>query len=102
MGWTADFADPITFLSLGMTGNGNNYSGWSDATFDSLMNRAGATADTAARLELFQQAETRLLAEAPVSPVVNRSRTYLIHPAVKNWDSAIVGIHLYKKVYLAP
>lgn len=102
MGWTADFPDPVTFLSLGITGNGNNYTGWSDATFDDLMNRAANTADAAARLEFFQQAEARLLGEASVSPLVNRSRTYLIHPAVKNWDSAIVGIHLYKKVYLQP
>ncbi len=102
LGWTADFPDPVTFLSLAMTGNGNNYTGWSDAKYDKLMNQAAETADPAARFELFQQAEARLLAEAPVSPLINRTRAYLIHPAVKNWDSAIVGIHLYKKVYLAP
>ena len=102
MGWTADFPDPVTFLSLTMTGNGNNYSGWSDAAFDSLMNRAAETADAAKRFDFFQQAEARLLIEAPVAPLINRSRTYLIHPSVKNWDPAIVGIHLYKKVYLAP
>jgi oligopeptide transport system substrate-binding protein len=85
-----------------MTGNGNNYTGWSDATFDGLMNQAGNTANASARLELFQQAEARLLAEGAVAPVINRSLSYLIHPAVKNWDPAIVGIHLYKKVYLAP
>ncbi len=102
MGWTADFPDPITFLSLCQTGNGNNWSGWSNPAFDHLLDQAANTADAPARFELLQQAETLMLTEAPVSPLVTRTRTYLIHPAVKNWDPAIVGIHLYKKVYLAP
>lgn len=100
MGWTADFPDPINFLSLGLTGNGNNYTGWSNAEFDRLIAQGENTVDPAARFELFQQAEALLLAESPIAPLVTRSRTYQIHPAVKNWDPALVGIHLYKKVYL--
>jgi oligopeptide transport system substrate-binding protein len=102
MGWTADFPDPVTFLSICQTGNGNNWSGWSNPEFDRLMGEADHTADAAARFELMQRAEAILLAELPTPPLVFRSRTYLMNPAVKNWDPAIIGIHLYKKVYLAP
>lgn len=102
LGWIGDFPDPVTFLSLAMTGNGNNYTGWSNREYDALMTKAASTADAQARFELFQQAEALLLHEAPVAPLVDRTRTYLIHPAVKNWDPALLGIHLYKKVYLAP
>jgi len=102
LGWVGDFPDPITFLSLALTGNGNNYSGWSNKQYDQLLDQASLTADPAARFELFQKAEALMLDEAPVAPLVTRSRTFLIHPAVKHWDLTQVGIHLYKKVYLGP
>ncbi len=102
LGWSADFADPITFLQLGLTGNGNNWTGWSSPTFDHLIAAAANTADERTRFDYFQQAESLWLAAAPVAPVVFSARTYLIHPAVRNWDPSPVGYHLYKKVYLAP
>lgn len=102
MGWIADFPDPITFLSLAETGNGNNWSGWSKPEFDQLLKQAANTADGQARFELLQQAEALMLSEAAVVPLVYRTRTYLIHPSVKNWDPALVGIHQYKKVFLGP
>lgn len=102
MGWVADFADPVTFLQLRETGNGNNWSGWSNPAYDRLLQTAANTADAQARFALFQQAETLLLNEAAASPLVYGARTYLINPAVKNWDSAPLGLHQYKKVYLEP
>ncbi|MEJ1973343.1 MAG: ABC transporter substrate-binding protein [Lacunisphaera sp.] len=102
MGWTADFPDPVTFLSICQTGNGNNWSGWSNPAFDRLMEQAANTANPQARYELMQQAEAILLAEMPTPPLIFRSRIYLMNPAVKNWDPAIVGIHLFKKVIWLP
>ncbi len=100
LGWTADYPDPYTFLLLAQTGNGNNWTGWSNPGYDRLLDQAANTADPVARFEPLQRAEALLLEEAPVAPLVNRTRTYLIHPAVKNWDPALIGIHQYKKVYL--
>lgn len=100
LGWVADYPDPITFLSLCQTGNGNNWTGWSNPAYDRLLEEASATADPAARFALLQKAEAFMLAEAPASPLVIRTRTYLLHPAVRDWDPAPVGLHLYKKVYL--
>ena len=100
LGWVADFPDPVTFLGIFTTGNGNNWTGWSNPAYDRLIAQAANTADAAARLELFQQAETLLLAESPLAPVVFRTRAYLIHPAVKNWEPAPVGLHRYQLVEL--
>jgi oligopeptide transport system substrate-binding protein len=102
MGWTADFPDPVTFLTLTQTGNGQNWSGYSNPAYDRLLVQADSTIDASARFELLQQAEALLLADAPTPPLVYRGRTYLINPAVRNWDPAIVGTHQFKKVYLAP
>lgn len=101
-GWIGDFVDPVTFLDLFVSHGGNNWTGWADAGYDALIARAAATADPAARLELFQQAEARLLEQAPVAPVFFGVRAYLIHPAVKGWEPSLLGLHQYKKVHLAP
>ena len=102
MGWTADFADPITFLGIFTTGNGNNWTGWGSKTYDALVDQAANTADPAARFAILQKAEEILLAETPIAPVVFGARTYLIHPAVKNWEPSPVGIHRYQLVELKP
>lgn len=100
MAWTADFADPITFLGIFTAGNGNNWTGWGSPAYDRLLNQAEHTADAPARYALLRQAETLLLNEAPVAPVNYGARTYLIHPAVKNWAPSPLGIHRYQLVEL--
>jgi oligopeptide transport system substrate-binding protein len=101
LGWAADFADPVTFLSLMQTDNGNNWTGWSNKTYDQLLDQAMNTAAAQARFELFQRAEALMLDEAPIAPLINRARTYLIHPAVKNWEPAALGLHRFQRVQLA-
>ena len=98
--WTADYPDPASYLDTYRTGNGSNFAGWSNATYDSLLAKAGATADPAARLAVLRDAEKLLLDEAVVAPVVFGARTYLIHSAVKNWQPSPMGIHRYQLVEL--
>ena len=100
MGWTADFADPITFLNLFTTNGGNNWTGWGSPAYDQLIDRANQTADATARFALLQEAESLLLREAPIVPVLHGARTYLIHPSVHHWEPSPVGIHRYQLVEL--
>ena len=100
LGWTADYADPSTFLEIFRTGNGQNWTGWGDKNYDTLLDQATATADPTKRFALFQQAEALLLDLSPVAPLAYRARTYLIHPAVKNWEPAPLGIHRFQIVRL--
>ncbi len=99
-GWIGDFADPVTFLDLFVGNGGNNWTGWHDAAYDDLIARAAATAAPTARLELFQQAEARLLEQAPITPVFFGTAAYLIHPSVRGWEPALLGFHQYKKISL--
>ena len=101
-GWIGDFVDPVTFLDLFISGGGNNWTGWASPVYDGLIRQAATTANPAARLEIFQQAEALLLEQAPVAPVYFGVRSYLIHPAVRGWESTLLGLHQYKKVYLSP
>ncbi|AOS44810.1 Periplasmic oligopeptide-binding protein precursor [Lacunisphaera limnophila] len=99
-GWIGDFVDPVTFLDLFVSTGGNNWTGWADPAYDALIRQAAATPDPAARHELFQQAEARLLDQAPIAPVFFGTRAYLIAPAVRGWEPSLLGLHQYKKVFL--
>jgi oligopeptide transport system substrate-binding protein len=100
MGWVADFADPLTFLGLFVSTSGNNWTNWSNPDYDRLIAQTDRTADPQIRLEIFQQAEALLLESAPVTPLNFGARTYLIHPAVKNWAPSPLGFHRFQAVEL--
>ena len=57
-------------------------------------------ADAKQRYELFQQAESLLLNEAPVTPLFYCAQTYLIHPAVKGWEPAPLVFRRFQIVAL--
>ena len=100
LGWNGDFADPVTFLTLLATGNGNNWTGWSNPEYDALLNQAANTADPRARLETLQKAETLMLNATPVAPLFFKAKNYLVHPSVKNWEPSPLGLHRYQLIRL--
>lgn len=100
--WVGDFPDPLTFLNLFTSTNGNNWTGWSDPKYDALIDQATTMADPVRRRDLLQQAETMLLQESPMTPIHHGAQTYLIQPQVKNWLPALLGSRRYQLVHLAP
>jgi len=100
LGWTADYADPYTFLEIFRSGNGNNWTGWASKDYDALLDEAGRTIDPARRFALLQRAETILLEEAPLITLVSQSRTIALHPAVKNWQPSPLGLNRYQVLRL--
>lgn len=99
--WLADFPDASNFLGLFVTDGGYNWTGWSDPAYDRLLAEAAPLADPTRRLELFQQAEARLLEAAPVAPVYFGASTYLLHPAVQAWPPSALGWRRYQLVHLS-
>ncbi len=68
--WIGDYNDANTFLGMFLTGDGNNETGWSNPRYDELVHAANATADPAAREQLFQRAETILIQDdLPIVPL---------------------------------
>jgi oligopeptide transport system substrate-binding protein len=68
--WIGDYDDANTFLSLFTSNDGNNRTGWKNAAYDELIERANREPDAPAREKLFQRAETILVRdEAPIIPV---------------------------------
>ena len=68
---TAPAGDPGLFLSLFFeTDAARNYSGWSNADYDALIAELRAAGDPQARIDLAQQAQDMIAAEAPVAFLV--------------------------------
>lgn len=98
--WTGDYNDPNTFLEMFTTGNEMNQTGWSDPEYDRLIRAAAAEGNRERRYEFFQQAEARLIAGAPVLPVVFNRSKFLIRPEVEGWHPTLLDIHPLKHVRL--
>jgi len=98
--WTADYADPTSFLSIFTTANGNNYTGWADSAYDAALFAAARTSELVARNALFNQAERILLDAAPIIPIFHYTHVFLLQPSVRGWNSTVLDHHPYKHVWL--
>lgn len=98
-GWIGDYHDPMTFLDMWTTGNGNNNTGWSDKEYDGLIEKAKHEPDRQKRLELLTRAETILLQRGPVMPIWHYARAYLLNPAVKGFEPHLLDLHPVKYMH---
>lgn len=98
-GWIADYAYPMTFLSIFTAGNGNNDTGWANPQYDALIQRAQDAESEESRIALMHQAEAILMDELPIVPIYWYTRVYLKDPRVKGWDPVALDNHPYKYVY---
>ena len=99
-GWIGDYDDPNTFLSLATSDNGNNHTGWGNSAYDVLIAQAAREQDSAARLELFQEAEAILMDEMPFIPIYFYVRSLLIDQSVQGWDANVLDYHPYQSIRL--
>jgi oligopeptide transport system substrate-binding protein len=100
--WTGLFMDPVAFLDIWTTGNGNNNTHWGDPKYDALIHHAARSGDTKARLDLLHQAEELFLSNPPVVLIYWFTRSYLMQPSVKNWNPLILDNRNYKFIDLEP
>jgi oligopeptide transport system substrate-binding protein len=99
-GWIADYADPHVFLEIYGTGNGNNYTRWSNAGYDRLLHDALLAPDEAARYEIYQKMDAILVRECPIVPLFYYTKTYALSPRVHGWWPTLLDEHPYKYVFL--
>jgi len=99
-GWIGDFMDPLTFLTIWTTGNGNNDTHWSNPTYDQLIDQAAHTGDLRKRFDILHDAERLFLNEPAVVCIYWYTRVYLLDPSVKNWYPLAIDDHNYKYIDL--
>ena len=99
MGWIADYAHPQDFLDiLFRSGAENNYGGYTNPAVDDLLNRAGTEQDTKLSLALYQQAEQKLVDDAPAIPLWFGRNFILVKPYVKGYKLNPMGLVDLSKV----
>ena len=101
-GWIGDYVDPNTFLDLWRTGDENNHTGWSDAGFDGLIDKAAQTPDPAARLTVLHAAEAILMRELPVMPIYNYAEFHLLRVEIDGWQANLRDVHLARHIRKRP
>lgn len=100
-GWIGDYMDPITFLEMFTTGNGNNDTGWSNQRYDELIAAAFRSRTEEEHFRYLLEAEHILLEELPIAPLYWHTRIYLMDPRVGNWNPKLLDNRPYKYIYLS-
>lgn len=91
-GWGADYADPINFLELFQTENGNNTSGYSNEEFDTLIDQARVEVnDLSGRWDKLLEAEKILMKDAAIGPIYQRANAVLQKDYVEGIAEHLVG-----------
>ena len=101
-GWGADYNDPMTFMGLFITGDGNNSAFFSDSKYDELVKKASIEADMNKRLDMFKQAEKILIADkAGIAPLTYNVASNYLQSYVKGLDIEAGGpAYELKHVYI--
>jgi oligopeptide transport system substrate-binding protein len=85
-GWVFDYSDAKNFLYLfESTTLQQNYAGYNNPEFDSLMQRADAEPDVAKRGQLLDEANALLLRDLPAAPTFHQYQRMLVKPYVLNF-----------------
>ena len=82
-GWQGDYPDPLTFLNIFVTGNGQNRPRYSNVAYDKLIKTAMSSTDAATRFAVMKQAEALLIKDMAVAPIYFDQSGTLRSPRVK-------------------
>lgn len=103
-GWSADYADPSSFLDLFVTGNSYNRGQFSNKDYDAKLTEA-ATTNAAKPAERFQdmiEAEKLIMGDMGVVPIYQNAEAHMRRSTIKDVAIHGAGAHYdYKWAYVA-
>ena len=80
-GWYGDYGDPMTFLDLSRSTDGNNDRGYKSDEFDQMLIEASDESDPNLRLQKLRGVEEFLVEDAiPILPIYHYTMTYMYDP----------------------
>lgn len=98
-GWIADYSDPQNFLFLAQSDNkGLNYSRWTNADYDALMEKAAREGNLTERARILKQAEQMFVDNQPFIQLMFYGSKNLVSNKVKGWESNTLDKHLARFV----
>jgi oligopeptide transport system substrate-binding protein len=98
-GWSADYLDPFTFLSLFYT-SGESGTGWLDPKYVEMLDEANRSLDQAKRYELLAKAEKYMIDAQPLIPIDTAAVNWVKKPYVKGMYPNAGTLFAWKYVYI--
>ena len=101
-GWVGDYLDPHAFLSVHLTGGGQNVAGYANPAFDAAVRSALDLRDRDSRHEAYRRAEDQLMSDMPILPLFHYTSQHLVSPSVRGYFSNLLDYHPYSGIWLEP
>ena len=100
--WGPDYADPMTYLDMWITGASYNYGSWSSKEYDKLIfdtSKGDLTGKPVERWEALKQAEKVCMDAAVILPVYQTGSAVMIKKGLTGFEFHSVGIPtIYKNI----
>jgi ABC-type transport system substrate-binding protein len=103
--WVADIPDPDSFLYAMCTSGGSaNFTAYSSPEVDALLEQGRASRSQLQRLEIYRDAERRILSDASVIPLFHPVSAIAVRADVRGLHMTAMGVGslALEKVWLAP
>jgi len=98
-GWCADYPDPQNFLDiLYHSESTQNLGGFADPEIDALLEKARTESDVNKRLGVYQEAERRIVKEAPVVFTSHGISAVLVSPDLQGYELTPIGVPQWHRV----
>jgi len=98
--WGPDYADPMTYLGMWVTGNSNNYGLWSNADYDAIIAKCTTgelCQDATGRWAALKDAEKIVLSDCVIFPLYTQCNANMINPNVTGIEFHPVALNrVYK------
>ena len=103
--WGPDYADPMTYLGMGVTDNSNNYGFWSNADYDAIIaecTTGDLCTDPEGRWSALYDAEKIVMDEAVIFPLYTQCNAEMVSSAVSGIEFHPVALNrVYKNAVKA-
>ena len=100
--WIADYPDPDNYLRICFGATDQEWSGWHNEAYESLLEQANQCQDQAERIAFYQAAEKILIEQAVAKPMIYGRTHRLVKSWVKNPLLVMKIKHDYKDVIINP
>jgi oligopeptide transport system substrate-binding protein len=98
-GWISDYNDPYSFLEMFRTGHGRNDYGYSNSTFDALLDQVGTERIRARRERLMFEAERVLISDNVIIPLYTYVTKRLVSRQLKGWQNNVMDHHQTRHMF---
>jgi ABC-type transport system substrate-binding protein len=105
-GWYADYLDASNFFDTLLNGkriqpiHNINLSLFDDAPTNAMIERAMQTADDSTRFRMWSAVDRRVMALAPVAPMLHLQESRVYHPRLGGWYRHVTRLFKIESLYL--